>query len=161
MKYNSYYLVPYTIRILQQCFSRKIKNLQGILSLMFILSVFLQVLRPEQSALMFSIYKFGKVPERELCCLLTDSALLRHGTFSNLQSRNIVAHFSRNNKLWFFFHFNLGSPILTSQSHFMILRYLLSSLFPRLDLPTQTENILPVLREPSVKRERTTNNAKS
>ena len=41
------------------------------------------------------------------------------------------------------------------------LRYLLSSLFSRMVLPTQAENILPALGEPAVKRERTTNNAKS
>ena len=46
-------------------------------------------------------------------------------------------------------------------SDFMILRYLLSFLFSRVALPTLTENILDALVEPAVKRERTTNNAKS
>ena len=46
-------------------------------------------------------------------------------------------------------------------SHFMILCYLLSTLFSRVVLPTQAESILPALRESAVKRERTTNNAKS
>ena len=46
-------------------------------------------------------------------------------------------------------------------SHFMILHYLLSSLFSRVVLPTQAENFLSVLGEPPVKRERTTNNIKS
>ena len=39
--------------------------------------------------------------------------------------------------------------------------YLLSSLFSRVVLPTEAENILPAMGEPAVKRERTTNNAKS
>ena len=42
----------------------------------------------------------------------------------------------------------------------MILRYSLSSLFSRVVLPMQAENILPALGEPAVKREKTTNNAK-
>ena len=46
-------------------------------------------------------------------------------------------------------------------SHFKSLRYLLSSLFSRVVLPTQADNILPALGEPSMKRERTTNNTKS
>ena len=50
---------------------------------------------------------------------------------------------------------------LSGLSHYMILRYLLSSLFSRVVLPMQTESILPPLGEPTVKRERTTNNVKS
>ena len=50
---------------------------------------------------------------------------------------------------------------LAGLSHFMILHYLLSSLFSRVVLSMQGENILPALGEPAVKRERTTNNAKS
>ena len=53
------------------------------------------------------------------------------------------------------------SYIETGLSHFMILHYLLSSLFSRAVLQTQAENILAALEEPPVKRERTTNNAKS
>ena len=49
----------------------------------------------------------------------------------------------------------------TGLCNFMILRYLLSSLFPRRVLPTQAEYSLPALGEPAVKRERTTNNVKS
>ena len=45
-------------------------------------------------------------------------------------------------------------------SHFMILRYLLFSLFSRVVLTTQAENIMPKLVEPAVKRERTANIAK-
>ena len=46
-------------------------------------------------------------------------------------------------------------------SHFMILRYLLSSLFSRVVCPTRAEYFLPELGEPPLKRERTTNNVKS
>ena len=46
-------------------------------------------------------------------------------------------------------------------SHFMILRYLLSSLFLWVVFPTQAENIVPAaLGESAVKRERTTENHK-
>ena len=48
-----------------------------------------------------------------------------------------------------------------SQCNFMILRYLLSSLFSQQVPPTQAESILPALGKPVVKRERTTNNVKS
>ena len=46
-------------------------------------------------------------------------------------------------------------------SHFMILRYLLFSLFSWVVLPMQAESFLPALGEPPVKRERTTYNVKS
>ena len=48
-------------------------------------------------------------------------------------------------------------PVLISSGlfHFMIFWYLLSSLFSRVVLPTQAENILPPLGEPSVKIEGT------
>ena len=53
----------------------------------------------------------------------------------------------------------ISSKNMPGLSHFMILRYLLSSLFSQPVFPTQAEYFLPALGEPPVKRERTTHNA--
>ena len=55
----------------------------------------------------------------------------------------------------------LSSEKRTGRFHFMILRYLFTSLFSRPVPPTQVVYFLPVLGEPPVKREMTTNNVKS